>query len=134
MAGPVVFITTYAIKNGELERFQSILQDLLNTLEAEEPDALAINAYIRTDGTQASIVQLTRDVESIKRFWRILHQHTGRSLADLANTTGVQLYGSHGDIALERTRHSAGSDATVAVLPLHLGGFTRLGQTPGSMR
>ena len=128
-AGPVVFITTYAIKDGELERFLSFLRELLHALEAEDRDALAVNAYINAEGTEASIVQLTPDAESIKRFWRILHQRTGRSLGDLATTTGVQTYGSLGDIAIERTRHSAGSTATVTVLPEHVGGFTRLGQT-----
>lgn len=131
-SGPVVFITTYAIKDGELGRFQDFLRELLAALEVELPEAFAINAYINADGTEASIVQLTPDAESIKRFWRILHQHTGRSLGDLANTTGVQTYGPFGDIAIERTRHSAGSTATVTVLPEHFGGFTRLGQTSHS--
>jgi erythromycin esterase-like protein len=129
MSGPVVFITTYAIKDGELERFRSLLRDLLDALEAEDPDALAVNAYIDADGTEASIVQLMPDAESIKDFWRILHQRTGRSLGDFAGTTGVQVYGSLGNIAIERTRHSAGSTAVVTVLPQHVGGFTRLRQT-----
>lgn len=132
MSGPVVFITTYAIKEGELERFEAILRQLLDALEAEEPETLAINAYVNADGTEASIVQFTQDAESIKRFWRILHQRTGRSLDDLATTTGVHVYGSLGDIAIERTRHSTGSGAGVAVLPRHVGGFTRSVQTNGS--
>ena len=132
MSGPVVFITTYAIKEGELKRFQAFLRELLDALEAEDPDALAVNAYINAEGTEASIVQVTQDAESIKRFWRILHQRIGRSLGDLANTTGVQVYGSLGDIALERTRHLTESGAGVAVLPRHVGGFTRSVQTNGS--
>lgn len=126
MPGPVVLITTYAIKDGKLERFQGFLRELLDALEAEEPDALSVNAYISADRTEASIVQFVSDAESIKRFWRILHRRTGRSLDDLAITTCVQVYGSLGDIALERTRHSAGSAASTTVMPEYFGGFTRL--------
>jgi hypothetical protein len=79
---------------------------LLDALEAGAPGALAVNAYLNADGTEASIVQLMRDANSIKDFWRILHQHTGRSLGELADTTDVQVFGSVGDIAIERTRHS----------------------------
>jgi hypothetical protein len=125
-SGPVVFITTYAIKDGELERFQAFLGELLEALEAGEAGALAVNAYMNAGRTEASIVQLASDAESIKRFWRILHQRTGRSLDELANTTGVQVYGSLGDITLERTRHSAGSAASTTVMPEYFGGFTRL--------
>lgn len=77
--GPVVFITRCAIRDGDLERFRSFLGELLGALEAEEPDPLPVNAYLNADRTEASIVQLSSDAESIKRFWRILHQRTGRS-------------------------------------------------------
>ena len=118
------------IKDGALERFQRFLGELLQDLEAEEPGALAVHAYLNADRTEASIVQLTQDAQAIKRFWRILHQRTGRFLDDLADTTGVQVYGSLGDIALGWTRHSAGSGATARVVPRYLGGFTRSGE-PG---
>lgn len=127
MAGPVVFITTCAIKDGEQERFRTFLRDLLDALEAEDPDALAVNAYINADGTEASIVQLTPDQSRSSAFGGSSISGPGGSLADLATTTAVQTYGPLGDIAIERTRHSAGSTAVLSVLPTHVGGFTRLG-------
>lgn len=130
--GPIVFITTYAIKTGELERFQAFLGKLIQALEAEERGALAVNAYLNADSTEASIVPLAPAAEWVRRFWQILHQRTGRSLDDLADITGVQVYGSLGDIALERTRHAAGAGATATVMPQHVGGFTRLSQTDSS--
>jgi hypothetical protein len=42
VAGPVVFITTYAVKDGEQETFQAFLGEVLHALEAEDPLALAV--------------------------------------------------------------------------------------------
>ena len=127
MATAFMFITTYAIKDGEVERFRAFLRDLLEALETEEPGALAINAYINGDGTEAAIVQLTPDAESIKRFWQILHQHTGRALSELVKSpTSVQMFGPSGDIALERTSHSAASGVEVTATPEYVSGFVRL--------
>lgn len=127
MTTPLIFITSYAIKEGELERFRQFVRGLLEVLEADAPNALAINAYLNADGTEAAIVQLMPDADSIKHYWRVVHQQTGRMLGRLVeNPTSVQIYGSPGDVMLEPTRHSAGSGVIVSVMAEHVGGFTRL--------
>jgi hypothetical protein len=68
------------------------------------------------------------DADSIKQYWRVVHQHTGRALGQfLEDPSSVQIYGATGDLHLPRTRHSAGSGVAVSVMPESLGGFTRLG-------
>ena len=126
MTAPLILITTYAIKDGELEAFTQFVGGLLDVLEAEDPRALAINAYLNPDGTEAGIILVMPNADSIKQYWRGLHQHTGRTLGKLVeDPTSVQIYGAMGDLMLERTRHSAGS-GVASVMPEHLGGFTRL--------
>ena len=128
MTSPLIFITTYAIRQGDLEEFRLFVRGLLDVLEANEPRALAINAYLDADGTEASIVLIAPDADAIKRYWRVVHQHTGRTLGQVVeNPTSVQIYGATGDLMLERTRHSPESGVAVSVMPESLGGFTRLG-------
>ena len=134
MTGPCIFITTYAIKEGQLEGFREFVDGLLGVLEANMPRAYAINAYLSPDGTEASIVQITPDANAIKDYWRAVHQQTGRALERFVESPkGVQIYGATGDFMLERTRHSAGSGVAVSVMPEHLGGFSRMGERPSDV-
>lgn len=45
MTAPLTFITTYALKSGELEEFREFVRGLLDPVEANEPRALAINGF-----------------------------------------------------------------------------------------
>jgi len=132
MEAPFTFINTYAVKEGQLEGLRQFLQELFKVLEANEPRLLAINAYLNQEGTEVAIVQIHPDAASIKDYWRVVHQHTGRALGEfLEGPTSVQVYGAPGELVLERTRHSAGSGIAVSLKPRHLGGLTRLAAAAG---
>lgn len=127
MTAPFIFITTHPIQDGKLEDFRQFLRELFEALEVNAPRALAVNAYASGDGTEVTIVQVHQDAESMKEYWKVVHQHTGRQLAQFVDDpTSTQVYGYPGDLALARTRHAAETGATVAVMAEHIGGFTRL--------
>jgi len=127
MTAPFIVIYTYAIKEGKLEGFKRFLQELFKVLEANEPRLLAINAYLNEDGTEAAIVQVHPDAGSIKHYWQVVHQHTGRAFGQFVDaTTNFQVYGTPSDAILKRARQNAESGVAVNVKPEHLGGFTRL--------
>jgi hypothetical protein len=132
VAAPFIFINTYTIKEGKLDEFRGFLQDLFDVLEANEPRLLAVNAYVNEDGTEAAIVQVHSDGASLKHYWQVVHQHTGRALGQFVDaTTRTEVYGKPpSDVVLERTRHSARAGAPVSVKPEHLAGFTRLSESP----
>jgi hypothetical protein len=127
MTAPFIVINTYAIKEGKLEGFRQFLQELFKVLEANEPRLLAVNAYVNEEGTEAAIVQVHPDAASIKQYWQVVHQHTGRALRQFIDaTTTFQVYGTPSDVILKRARQNAESGVAVSVKPEHLGGFTRL--------
>jgi hypothetical protein len=121
----VIYIATYAIREGELERFRQFLHDVLEQLEANEPGAISADAYVADDGRQAAVVLRGTDTDSIRNYWRVVHQHTGRALQQFADPTAVQVYGPSAGIAPER-RHGAGADGTLTVMSEYVGGFFRL--------
>jgi hypothetical protein len=127
VAAPVIFISTYAIRAGTLDGLRQFLQELFGVLEQNEPRALAINAYVNGEGTEVAIVQVHPDGASIKEYWRTVHQHTGRELAQFLDApTSTEVYGDASALVLARTRHSVESGVAVKVKPEHIGGFTRL--------
>jgi hypothetical protein len=127
MTAPFIVINSYAIKEGKLEGFRQFLQELFKVLEANEPRLLAINAYVNGDSTEAAIVQVYPDAASVKHYWQVVHQHTGRALGQFVDATmGFQVYGKPSDAILKRARQHAESGVTVSVKPEHLDGFTRL--------
>jgi len=127
MTAPFIFISTYAIKEGQLKAFRQFLEELFGVLEPNVPGLLAINAYLDEKGTEAAIVQVHTDVASMKEYWKVLHQHTGRDIAQYVDaTTSTDVFGDPSGVVLERTRHSASAGIRLTVKPESLGGFTRV--------
>lgn len=132
MPAPLIFINTYAVQEGKLMGLRRFLEELFEILEATEPRALAVNAYLNEDGTEVTIVQIHPDADAVKDYWRVVHQHTGREIGQfLEAPTSTEVFGDPGGLVLERTRHSAGAGVLVSVKPEHLGGFTRLVERAG---
>ncbi|MBA3779079.1 MAG: hypothetical protein H0X16_07265 [Chloroflexi bacterium] len=124
---------SYTIKEGKLEDFRRFLQELFTVLETNVPGLLAINAYLNEDGTEAAIVQVHKDADSMKHYWKVVHQHTGREISQFVDaTTSTDVYGDPSDVVPERTRHSAEPGTRLSVKPEYLGGFTRLPAAPAS--
>lgn len=53
MAKPFGVIRTVAARKGQLEAFRQFLRDFFETIEANEPDLLALNAYANQGGTHS---------------------------------------------------------------------------------
>src|SRR5712691_7538585 len=99
MSAPVIFISTYSIRAGTLDGLRQFFQELFQVLEQNEPQALAINAYLNAEETEVAIVQVHPDAASIKDYWKAVHQHTGRQLAQFLDApTSTQIYGDANDL------------------------------------
>lgn len=131
-ATPFISVSTYRIKDGRLEDFRQFLGGLFDVLEPNVPGLLAVAAYLNHDGSEAAIIQVHSDASSIKQYWKVLHQHTGREIAELVDATSTDVYGDPSGLVLERTRHSPEAGVRVSVKPEHLGGFIRLEATAGA--
>ncbi len=134
MAAPLIFITTYPIRDGKLPDLRRFLRELFEILEVNLPRALAVNAYISGNRSELAVVQVHQDAASLKEHWKVVHQHTGRDLEQFVGApTSTQVYGDPGDLTLGKTRHSAdsGSGSAMSVTPVHIGGFTRLAELAG---
>ena len=122
MAEPFIFIGTHAIKSGKLEEFRAALRDLVEVIEAEEPRLIAFNAYVNEDGTEAAIVQVHPDADSMEFHMQVVGKHIEAS-AQFLETMRIEIYGTPSSSVVAMIEHV--TDVPVTVKPEGLGGFTR---------
>ena len=87
---------------------------------------IALNEYANEDGTEAGVVQVHPDAESMELHMGVVAKRAARAYADtLDATTSIQVYGQPSDAVLEMLRRQAGAGVSMVVKRHHRGGFTR---------
>ena len=126
MAGPFIFIGTHRLKEGKLSDFEASWKELVDVVEAKEPQMIAFNAYANEDGTEVAVVQLHPDAASMELHMGVVREHITKAYEDLLEeTTSIQIFGELSDAARGMIEHLAGSGVALSVKPYPLGGFTR---------
>jgi hypothetical protein len=65
MSEPFIFIGTHTLREGKLEGFKKACRELVEVVEANEPRLIAFNIYVNEDGTEATVVQVHPDPDSM---------------------------------------------------------------------
>ena len=92
MAAPFIFIGTHAIKEGKLEEFKETALELVRLVREMEPRMIAFNFYLNEDETEATIVQVHPDADSMLHHMQVARQHIMKGTEDLLVTKGIQIY------------------------------------------
>jgi hypothetical protein len=123
---PIAFLATTRVREGRLEDYKRALNELVDFVEANEPQLIAFNAYINEKGTEVTAFQVHPDSESIELHMRLAAQQAGRIMSELLETTKLEIYGKPSDRLLEQIQGWAGSGVEI-IVKAHLDGFTRYG-------
>lgn len=123
MSEPLIFTSTAAIKEGQLEAWEKYFREFAEHIEAQEPRLLHFTMYISEDGTEETIVQVHPDADSMRTHLGVLadHAHTAADYLDFSRSSSM-LYGAPDDELIAQIR-SYGMPLTVA---RPSGGFHRL--------
>ena len=125
-ASPLVFIATNRLKAGQLERERQRVQDLVEFIEASEPQLIAFNEYVNDAGDEVTVVQIHPDTASLEAHMEIVRERAQEAYAEtLDATVRIQVFGQPTDAILEALREQAGNGVELSVNGEHLGGFTR---------
>jgi hypothetical protein len=125
MSGP--FIATNRLKAGKLEAERERAAELVDFIDASEPQLLAFNEYVNEEGTEVGVVQFHPDAASMELHMELIADRAARAYAEtLEATTSVQVYGEPGPAVVELLRRQAGAGVPMTVKRHHLGGFTRI--------
>ncbi len=127
MSQPFIYIGTYRLNEGQLEAFKQTCGGLVEFVESNEPRMIAFNIYANADGTEASVVQVHPDADSMLFHMQLLHEHIASAYDEdsaLDVTTSNQIYGTPSEAVLEMIRQFD-PGVPLIVKPHPLGGFTR---------
>lgn len=136
MAQPFIFISTFRLKQGELEAFKEMCSGLAEMVRSSEPRLIAFNLYANEDGTEVSNVQVHPDADSMLFHLQLLREHISGAVGDegpIDVTVNNQIFGIPSDAVLEMLgEFDPGVPLTVK--PLSVAGFTRSAaeQTPAA--
>lgn len=120
MPEPIVFISHFKVKQGKLDGFKQYFREGASVLEAEKPRTVAFLAYLNEKGTEATIVHVFPDAESMDLHVQGADERSAGAY-EFMEPAGFDIYGTPSDHVLGMMR-----EASLALQPQHLGGFLRL--------
>lgn len=123
MSVPIVFITTFQIEKGALEKFKEAVRNSTDFLEANGPQLLA-EVCIDENEMRAHGVQIHRDSESILTHWQLADPYM-RDVMQYITTTRVEIYGQPNEAVIEGMRRRASQGAVISITSQFVG-FSRL--------
>lgn len=127
MSEPIVTVDSSEIHEGKLEELKTAMKELVEFVDANEPQPIAYNVYFNEDGTRMTVVQVHPDSASME-----FHMNVAGSafpkFSELLTLSRIDIYGKPSDKLLEQMRQKAQmlGDAALVVHEQHAG-FIRLG-------
>ena len=123
MSVPIIFITTFQIEDGALDKFKEAVRLSTDFLESDGPQLMA-EVCINENEMRAHGVQIHRDSESILNHWQLTDPHM-RNVMQHITTTRVDIYGQPSEAVIEGMRRLTSQGAVISVTPQFVG-FSRL--------
>ena len=125
MSEPIVFIARQRIKEGKLEGYKQNFQEVVNFVEPNKPNTIAFLDYVSEDGTEATLIQMYANMESMEQHMQGLSEIAKRSY-EFMDVMTFEIYGNPNDTILTMMRNLAKSGAAVKITPHRIGGYIRL--------
>ena len=125
MSDHIVFVTTFQIENGVLEKFKEAVRKSIDFIEANGPQ-LMTEICIDENEMRAHGIQVHRDSNSILTHWGLADPYM-RDVMQYITTTRVDIYGQPNEAVMEGMRRLSSQGAVISVTPL----FAGFGRFPG---
>ncbi len=127
MPEPFIYVGTFRLKEGKLDAFKEQCGGLAEFVEVNEPRMIAFNLYANEESTEASVVQVHPDADSMVFHMRLLHEHIASASDEdsaIDVQTSNQIYGTPNKTVLKMIEQFD-PGVPLIVKPRPLGGFTR---------
>lgn len=124
MSEPIVFISNQRIKDGKLDGYKQYYLQVAELTEANKPGTIAHLAYVNEDGTEASIVHIFPDSESMELHMQGVGEIAKKAF-EFVEVVSFEIYGRPSDAVVETMKKIAGSGVTLNIKPQAIGGYIR---------
>lgn len=131
MSEPLIYISTWRIKEGKLEDYKRFTKEFLEIIKAKEPQLIAFHLFLNEDGTEVTSVQIHPDAASMDFHLQMVEQVLGEEMfewverTDFVEPKQIEIYGTPSAGLLEADQPLVESGIARSIKPLHIAGFTR---------
>lgn len=126
MAEPLIFVFTYAIKDGHLEDYEKHLPELFELVEANEPRLIAMHTYIDDEVGEATTILIQPDADAQTHHMKVAVDKLNEGYQFLDFTTlRIEVCGAPGETALASLRGLEEQGVSVSIKSRHGGGVDR---------
>jgi hypothetical protein len=125
VSGPFIFVGSHRIREGKLEEFRADAAALAELVEEREPQLLGFNLFLSDDGTEATVIQIHPNADSMLTHMKVAQEHIEKGAAELLDTREIRIFGSPNDAVLGMIAQLTQAGVPITVQPVHLAGFTR---------
>lgn len=127
MSDTIVFVSNQRVKEGKLEAYTQLYQQVAEMTKATKPGTAAHLAYVNEKGTEMSIVHIFPNAESMERYMLGVDE-LARKAYEFMEIASIEIYGRPSDRVLEMMEKIVGSGVTLTLKPHNIGGYIRLEQ------
>ena len=125
MSDPIVFIARQKIKDGNLEGYKQLFQEVVEFIKPNKPNTIAFLNYVNDDGTEATQIQMYANIESMEQHMQGLGEIAKKSY-EFMDVMAFEIYGNPTGAVLTMMTNLAKSGVPVKIMPQRIGGFIRL--------
>jgi hypothetical protein len=126
MSDPIVFLSHFRIKDGQLEFVRRLTSEVAAGLQAEKPRTVLFLTYLDAEGRTISFLHAFADAESMDLHF-VGSDERSRTAYEYIEPLGWEVYGKPSSAALETLSQAADSaGVSLASNPDYLAGFLRL--------
>ena len=116
MSEPLIFINTYAIKEGMADRYRERSEEVISMVRSEQPQMIYFAFYINEEGTEATTLQVHPDSESMLRHMKLAEKHIEQSVEFIDFTKmEIHLYGNPNAAVLDMMRQLSGTGVPITI-------------------
>lgn len=125
MSRPLVYVDESDVREGALEELRAAINELVEFIEANEPQLISYSVFISDDGGRMTVMHVHPDSASLDVHMEVAGPAFAR-FKDLVRLKAIHIYGKPSDKALRQLRDKAqllGTGDVVVQGPL--AGFSR---------
>ncbi len=131
MGEPVIYVSTWRIKEGKFEEYRKFYAELLKVIQESEPRIIAFHQFANEDGTEITSILVHPDTASMDYHMQVLAEKMGLVADDISEVmqflepVRIEVYGNPGDRAMEMDKPMVEAGVPFTFKPRHMDGFTR---------
>ncbi len=125
MSDPIVFISHSKLKEGNVEAFRELSEEVFSAMEAEKPGTVLHYGYLNEEASEIHFVHVFPNADAMDAHMVGAAERVGKA-DEFIETFEFEIYGAPNEETLAMLRQALGVD--LAVNPVGFGGYIRLGE------